>query len=212
MSRRLLAVAALASSGCAIGAGASNVGQYRARRVIDSTVCIQAAGDGCSRSVEVGRDVPARSFGGGIAGLWSTGYLQRRKGSAVGHGIVTENYYEYFRGRGGFALGGRIGIDVARGFESRWLVLAPLTLLAHAGWQWGSLYAGAGYSPLAMEKTTAEPQRSTYHADSAHALLGTRLVLREASYRFVTVNPELRYHVFGGSALIGFTANFGYHL
>lgn len=214
-----LALAALAASGCAIGAGSSNVGQWRPRRVIDSTACIQTPTGDCSRTVIIGRDLPARSFGGGLFAFGNAGYAQRRDGDAVTHGALIDGYYEYFRGRGRFAVGARVGATVGVGFERRMLFLVPVTAIAHAGGAWGEVYAGAGYAPIATESIVPEDPDdpdamtppATWHHDSVHALVGTRVILRQTYERSISVDPELRVQRFGGSTLYSLTANLGLH-
>lgn len=211
-----LALIAMAASGCAVGAGASNVGQFRPRRVVDSTVCIQAPTGDCAQTVIIGRDLPARSFGGGVFAFGSAGYAQRRDGDAVSHGALIDGYYEYFRGRGRFALGARIGATVGVGFESRLLFSVPVTAVAHVGGGWGEVYLGAGYAPIATETVLpddpdAMAPPATWHHDSVHALVGTRVILRTTYERSISVSPELRLQRFGGSTLASITANLGLH-
>jgi hypothetical protein len=204
---------ALLEAGCAFGGGSSNVGQWRAQRVVDSTACVQSENGQCQRTVAIGRDLPARSFGGGVLALGSSGYVQRRSAAEpTEHGAVFDTYYEYFRGRGRFAVGGRVGADAAL-FQSRVLFLLPVSLVLHAGGGWGSLYAGGGYSLVASEtfRGEAAPPAGFYH-DSAHVIVGTRLLLREAAFRRITANPELRFQTLGGSSLLSLTANIGIHL
>lgn len=213
---RRLALAALAVTGCAVSAGSANVGQWRARRVVDSTACLQTPDGRCARTVTIGRDLPARTFGGGRFAFGNSGYAQRRRDGAVTHGAFIDGYYEYFRGRGRFAVGGRVGATVGVGFASHLLFLVPVTAMAHAGGAWGSAYVGVGYAPVATEsEVPADPEAmappATWHHDSAHALLGARILLRQTYSQSLDVNPELRVQTLGGSTLISLTANLGLH-
>lgn len=210
------ALLALAASGCAVAAGASNIGQFRPRRVVDSTVCLQAPTGDCGKTIVIGRDVPARSFGGGLFAFGSSGYAQRRDGDAVTHGAVIDGFYEYFRGRGRFAVGARVGATVGVGFDSRLLFSVPVTAVAHVGGGWGEVYLGAGYAPIATETVVPDDPEAmtppaTWHHDSVHALVGTRVILRQTYERSITVAPELRAQRFGGSTIYNLSANLGLH-
>ena len=55
------------------------------------------------------------------------------------------------------------------------------------------------------------PPPATWHHDSAHALLGARVLLRQTYSQSLDVNPELRVQTLGGSTLISLTANLGLH-
>lgn len=217
MTRVALAtLATLALGGCAVAAGSSRIGQWRARRAVDSTACLQTPDGRCARTVVIGRDLPARSFGGGLFAFGSSGYGQRRRGDAVTHGAVIDGYYEYFRGRGRLALGGRVGASVGVGFGDRLLFTVPVSVVGYAGGAWGAAYLGVGYSPVATETDTSggpdvPAPPATWHHDSVHALLGTRVMLRETYAQAIDVNPELRAQRLGGSTVISLTANFGLH-
>lgn len=211
-----LALVALAASGCAVAAGSTKIGQWRAHRVIDSTACLQAPTGGCIRTVAIGRDVPARSFGGGLFAFGNSGYAQLRRDDDVSHGALIDGYYEYFRGRGRFALGGRLGATFGVGFDEHLLFLMPVTVVAHAGGRWGEGYVGVGYAPIATSTDTSggpdvTPPPATWYHDSFHALIGTRVLLRETYTRAISVNPELRAQTFADGVLVSVTANLGLH-
>jgi len=237
MKRVAIAILVFASA-CTIGGSSSVVGRWRARRIIDSTACVKAAlpgalpparalgpdgrppgADSCEKLVSIGRDVPARSFSTLTFTFPATGYMQRRGPDAyVGHGVSLNSYFEYIRGRGGLAIGGRIGANVGSGFDNRLSLIVPISFVAHAGGLWGSVYAGAGYSPIALEqqyvgsgdmKTTLP---ATFHHNSVHAFVGTRFWLRRTLERGFSFSPELRVETFGDSTLTSLTGNIGIHL
>ena len=230
MKRAAIAILALAS-GCTLGGSSSMVGRWRAKRIIDSTACVQnqtpgvpaqgspAAGAGsCEKLISIGRDVPARSFSSLALTFPATGYMQQRGPDGyVGHGVALNSYFEYLRGRGGFAIGGRIGADVSNGFNDRLLLLMPISVVAHAGGLWGSVYAGAGYSPVALgqqyvgqgDMRTTLP--AAFYHNSVHAFAGTRFWLTRTLERGFSFSPELRVQTFGDSTLTSLTGNIGIH-
>jgi hypothetical protein len=132
--------------------------------------------------------------------------------------VSLNSYFEYIRGRGGLAIGARIGAHAGSGFNDRLSLIMPISLVAHAGGLWGSVYAGAGYSPIALEQQyvgsgdmkTALP--ATFHHNSVHAFVGTRFWLRRTLERGFSLSPELRVETFGDSTLTSLTANVGIHL
>lgn len=219
MKRAAIAILALAS-GCTLGGSSSMVGRWRARRIIDSTACVQnQSADRCEKLISIGRDVPERSFSSLALTFPATGYMQQRGPDGyVGHGVALNGYLEYLRGRGGFAIGGRIGADLANGFNDRLLVLMPISVVAHAGGLWGSVYAGAGYSPVALtqqyvgqgDMRTTLPAVFTHN--SVHAFVGTRFWLTRTLERGFSFSPELRVETFGDSTLTSLTGNIGIHL
>ena len=218
MTRALLALALL--SGCAIGGSSSVVGRWKARRIIDSTVCLQsqAPGGGCEKVIAIGRDIPARRFSGALFAWAAPGYMQQRGSDGyVGHGLALHNYFEYYRGRGRFAIGGRIGGNVGTGFGNRMLFTTPVSVVGHLGGLWGSVYAGAGYAPIALEQQYTDDEMNPtepaiYHHDSVHGFVGTRFWLSRKLERGLTLSPEVRVDTFADSILTSFTFNFGLHL
>jgi hypothetical protein len=215
---RAAALCALLASGCAFGGSSSVVGRWRARRIVDSTACVQsqAPGGGCEKLITIGRDLPARRFSSLSLVFPATGYMQARDGGKVGHGVVLNSYFEYVRGRGGFALGARVGAEVGDGFGSRLFFLTPVSVVAHAGGLWGSVYAGAGYSPVTTEQQYTGDKAmptlpATWHHNSVHVFAGTRFWLRRTLERGLSFNPELRLETFGTSTLVSLTANIGIH-
>jgi len=215
---RTAAVCALLASGCAVGGSSSVVGRWRARRVVDSTACLQsqAPGGGCEKLITIGRDLPARRFSSLSFVFPATGYMQARTAGEVGHGVAFDSYFEYVRGRGGLALGARVGAEVGNGFGNRLFFLTPVSVVGHAGGLWGSVYAGAGYSPAAAEQqytgNEAMPTLpATWHHNSVHVFAGTRFWLRRTLERGFSFNPELRLESFGAATLASLTVNTGIH-
>ena len=203
----LVALAAGSISACAVGAGGSIVGEWRPRRVVESTACIESTPGACARVVEIGSIQPARSFGGGVVTFAAPGYAQIRSGGTVEHAFALDGSYEYLRGRGRFALAGRVGATlVLASDKSR--VVVPVTLLGHVGGGWGSVFAGIGYAPLAR---TTRDGTGTYSHDGIEALVGTRIVLKTSLGVHITVSPELRYQRVGGATITALMANLGLH-
>ena len=213
-------VLAVLVSGCAIGGSSSVVGRWKARRIIDSTACVQsqAPGGGCEKVIAIGRDIPARRFSGALFAWTSPGYMQMRSSNGdVGHGLAIHNYFEYYRGRGGYALGARLGGNIATGFGDRLLFTMPVSVVGHVGGLWGSVYAGAGYAPIAFtQQYTDDDMNPTepadYHHDSVHGFIGTRFWLTRKLERGLTLSPEVRVETLADSILTSFTFNIGAHL
>ena len=207
MSRALLFLAAL--SACAVGAGGTTVGEWRPKRVVDSTACIATGPDSCGKVIEIGSEQPARSFGGGVVAFAVPGYAQARATGASESAFVLDGSYEYLRGRGRFALACRVGLSLIDGSQHSWIAM-PVTAIGHAGGAWGSVFAGVGYAPLLTERHAGA--RATYLHDGVEGLLGTRIILRETLGRYITVSPELRYQLAGDATIVSLTANLGLHL
>lgn len=207
MSRALLLLAPLPA--CVVGAGGTTVGEWRPKRVVDSTACIATGPDTCGRVIEIGSEQPARSFGGGLFAFAVPGYAQARTGGAHESAFVLDGSYEYLRGRGRFALAGRVGLSMIDGSQHSWIAM-PVTAIGHVGGAWGSVFAGLGYAPLLTETHTGAP--TTYLHDGVEALIGTRIILRESLGRYITVSPELRYQLAGDATIVSLTANLGLHL
>jgi hypothetical protein len=215
--KRALALVAL--SGCAVGGSSSMVGRWRARRIVDSTACVQnqAPGGGCEKLITIGRDLPARRFSS-LMFVWpATGYMQQRGDAEVGHGVTFDSYFEYVRGRGGLALGARLGAEAATGFGDKLYFLTPASVVGHVGGLWGSVYVGGGYSPVALqqqyvgegEMKMALP--AEYHHNSVHAFAGTRFWLSRTLERGLSFNPEFRIQTFGDTTLTSLSGNIGLH-
>ena len=198
----------LALAGCAVGAGGTTVGEWRPKRTVESTACIERRPGVCDTVVEIGTDEPSRSFGGGVFSFAVPGYAHATTGSTGESAFVLDGSYEYLRGRGPFALAGRVGLSLIDGSVHSWVVM-PVTALAYYGGGWGSVFAGLGYAPLVAASQAHLP--TAYLHDGISALIGTRLILTESLGRYITVSPELRYQRAGDSTILALTANLGLH-
>jgi len=213
------ALVLLALSGCAVGGSGSMVGRWRARRMVDSTACVQtqAPGAGCERRITIGRDLPARRISSLMFVFPASGYMQQRGDGEVGHGAAFDSYFEYVRGRGGLALGARAGAEVGNGFGDKLYFLTPVSVVGHVGGLWGSVYVGGGYSPVSLQQQyVGEGEMKTvlpaeYHHNSVHAFAGTRFWLRRTLERGLSFNPEFRVQTFGDTTLTSLTGNIGLH-
>ena len=193
-----LVVLVFVVSGCAIGAGGSAVGEWRAKRVVESTVCVEASPGVCAKTIAIGSDQPARSFGGGILTFADPGYVYARSHGSSESAFALDGSYEYMRGRGRFALGARVGLTLIDGTQHTWRVV-PVTALGYYGGAWGALFGGLGYAPLASTSQSGMP--TTYAHDGVEALVGTRIILKETLGRLISVSPELRYQRVGDASL-----------
>lgn len=226
-----LAIVVLLATGCTVGGSSSVVGRWKAQRMIDSTACVQTQAPGampasgrpvgtagCEKLISIGRDLPARRFQSVAFTFAAPGYMQMRGPNGyVGHGDTLNSYFEYTRGRGRFALGARVGAHAPNGFDDRVFLITPVSVLAHLGGLWGSVYGGVGYSPFALEqqyvgkggmKTTLP---AVYHHNSVHAFVGTRFWLSRTLERGFSFNPEFRVDKFGDATLTSLTGNIGLH-
>jgi len=205
------ALALVALSGCAVGAGTSTVGIWRPKRVVDTTVCIEDAPGHCAQTVEVARDLPERSFGGGLFSWFNPGYM-RVDGAAVGaNRFAMDSHYEYLRGRGGLGVGLRIGGNVAIGSDSM-LYAFPVTLVGHWGFDRWSIYAGPGYTPYAGEKETMGPTTTTTSHTGFNLLAGGRVLLRAGRSNQLTLSTDVFRQYLDGVTATSVTAAFGIHL
>jgi hypothetical protein len=213
------ALVLFALSGCAVGGSSSMVGRWKARRIVDSTACLQSqapgAKAGCQKEITIGRDLPARRFQSLMFMFFAPGYIQQRDGDKVGHAFAIDSHFEYLRGKGGFAWGVRLGADIASGFEDHLYFMMPVSAVAHVGGLWGSVYAGAGYSPIALSQhydgDMKTPSEVSYYADSVHAFVGTRFWLRRDLERGLSFDPEFKVQRFDGTMLLSVTGNIGLH-
>jgi len=212
----LLAWVALATQGgCAVSAGSVNVGQWRPKRQVDTSVCFEAPSGGCKRTLEIGRDSPTRSFGGAMFSWFNPGYLRLSRAGAVSQGAAFNSSLEYLRGRGGFALGGRLGANLGSNFASQGrknFVSVPLSALAYWGYPLWSIYAGGGYTAYASAKTTVGDSSSTETLRGFHLLGGARFVLKDARNFRLSTSAELEQQYLGDSRLMTITGNVGIHL
>jgi hypothetical protein len=208
---KALALALLATGGCAIGAGTSTVGIWRPKRVVDTEVCIQEAPDHCTRTTEVARDIPERSFGGGLFSWFNPGYMHV-SGAAVGADrFALDSHYEYLRGRGGIALGLRVGANIAFASDT-YLFTMPVTLVGHWGYERFSLYGGPGYTPYANDRVTIGRVDMSTERRGFHVMAGGRVLLRAGRTNQLTASVDLFRQYLDGLVATSVTAAFGIHL
>jgi hypothetical protein len=207
--------------GCALGAGTSTVGIWRPHRAVDTDVCVQEGSDQCTKTIEVARDLPERTFGGGLLAVFDPGYAY--VSGAMGgtsHRFALDSHYEYLRGRGGVALGLRIGANLALGVAdfptksptSTMLLTVPVTAVAHWGTERFSVYGGAGYTPYATDEISDGDTTTTRRVSGFHVMAGSRAVLRTArSYR-MSVAVEVFRQYLDGMIATSATAGVGLHI
>jgi len=212
----LLACLALATQdGCAVSAGSVNVGQWRPKRQVDTRVCFEAPSGGCQKTLEVGRDSPTRSYGGAIVAWFNPGYLRASRAGVVTQAAAFNSSVEYLRGRGGFALGGRLGANLGSNFKNQGgttFFSLPLSGLAYWGYPLWSIYVGGGYTAYASAKTTLGDSSRTETWRGFHLLGGTRLVLKSARNFRLSTSAELEQQFLEGTRLMTITGNVGIHL
>jgi hypothetical protein len=212
MTARLIAASALVLAGttaCGISGGTANVGIWRPTREIDTVVCIEQAPGVCARTVEVGRDVPARSFAGGMFAWFNPGYMHVQ-GAGGAHRLALNSHYDYLRGRGAFALGGRIGGNIA--FSSSHLMFSfPTSVLGYWGTPGFSIYAGGGYTYATDNRYEDEDVVARQALHGLHALVGTRIVLRENRSTRLSVSLEGYRTHFRALTATSATYNIGLH-
>ena len=209
-------------SGCMIGGSSSVVGRWRGHREVDSTACVQnssAPGAACDKLITIARDIPPRRFTTMTFTFAAAGYAQMRgKDGYVGHGGTINGHLEYLYGKGKWAIGGRLGGNFMFGFDDRVFFTMPISGVAHLGDHWGSMYAGAGYSPVATEQQyvgegeMAMALPATFHHNGVHAFAGTRFWINRKLERGLTLNPEVRVERFGNATIFSATFNTGLHL
>lgn len=208
--RALAILVAVATSGCAIGAGTSTVGIWRPHRQIDTEVCIEDPPGRCSRTVQVARDLPARSFGGGVVAWFNPGYVNVANGVASPHRFALDSHYEYLRGRGPFALGLRIGGNLGIGLNSL-LFTTPVTLVGHFGYPRWSVYGGAGYTPYAVDKVTVNDVTMSTRMRGFNAMAGGRVMLRNGRGNQLTSNIDVIQQYLEGTVVTSVTTAIGVH-
>lgn len=208
---RLLALV-LVVGGCAIGAGTSTVGIWRPHRQVDTVVCIEDPPGRCAKTVQVARDIPARSFGGGVLAWFNPGYLRLRDSDgATRDRFALDSHYEYLRGRGGVALGVRIGANIGIGMPGSFFTL-PVTLVGHWGFPRWSLYGGAGYTPYASDNTTVNDVATTTRRDGFHVMGGGRILLRAGRDTRMTASIDVFRQYLDGTVATSATTAIGIHL
>jgi hypothetical protein len=206
--RAAVSVTALALAGCAIGAGTSTVGIWRPHRQVDTEVCIQDVPDRCTRTTEVARDLPARSFGGGVFSWFDPGYARVSGAPGGADRFAIDSHFEYLRGRGGYALGARVGANLALGWHSMLFTL-PLTVVAHWGTPRYSLYGGPGFTPYA-ENQVKDGMSS--QMSGLHVMVGGRVLLRAGRHYQLTTNVDVFRQYLDGVVATSATAALAVHL
>lgn len=210
MITRQLAIVALVCAGCALSGGTATVGIWRPQRVVDTQVCIESSPGVCAKTLEVGRDVPKRSFAGGMFAWFNPGYAFV-SGSDAQHRFVLNSQFDYLRGRGGFALGGRLGGNIALG-RKHLMFTVPVSMLGYWGYPWASVYAGGGYTPYASEKASSDGETAmTSRLHGPHLLAGTRILLRTGRAFRMSVSAEVAWQYFGELTVTSSTMNVGLH-
>ena len=201
-------------AGCALsnGSGATGVGRWRAHRDVDTIVCVEdpAAPGKCAQTFVVGRELPTRSFGGGTFSAFNTGYLRAHRPGGLAEGLTLDNSFEYLRGRGGFAVGGRIGANIGftTDLKTTYFTL-PLSVLGHWGYPQWNVYAGGGVTPYAREKLPAGEASTRRTLSGFHLLGGARVVVRRARVFQTSVGAEVGRQWLGDVGLTTITANIG---
>jgi len=209
-----LALALVMLAGCTICAGTSTVGIWRPKRVIDTDVCIQDGGGNCARTVQVARDLPERSFGGGLFSWFNPGYM-RVLGAAMGADrFALDSHYEYLRGRGGLGVGLRIGANIAFG-SGAMMYSMPVSLVGHWGFERFSLYAGPGYTPYSADKVNTKPGAiTTMEVDRRgfNVMAGGRVLLKAGRRYQLTTSVDVFRQYLDDVVATSVTAAFGIHL
>ncbi len=206
--RLVLVVLAGLAGGCVIGTETAMVGVWRPQRKVDTEVCIEEAPGRCTRTVQVARDLPARSFGGGTLGLFAPGYVHVANAAASRHRFALDTHYEYLRGRGPFALGVRVGGNLAIGSDAQAFTL-PVTLVGHWGGPRLSFYAGAGFTPVGREWATVNDVRTSTNLYGLNVLGGARALLRPGRTNQLTTSLVLTHQALGDVSLTSVTAALG---
>jgi len=201
---------AVAASGCAIGAGTSTVGIWRPKRVVDTEVCIEETPGRCARTTLVARDVPARSFGGGLVSWFNPGYVQVRGSDGGAHRFALDSHVEYLRGRGAFALGVRVGANIGFGLHDL-LFAMPVSVVGHWGYPRFSLYGGTGYTPYAVDRVTVADTSMSTRLHGFHVMGGGRVLLRAGRANQMTAGIDVFRQYLGGVVATSATAAIGLH-
>lgn len=207
MTRGAAKYVLLVLTGCTVGAGTSTVGIWRPKRVVDTEVCIQEQPGRCTRTTEVARDLPERSFGGGLFSWFNPGYMRVDGATRAPDRFALDSHYEYLRGRGGLGLGARIGANIALGSDAMLFTL-PVTLVGHWGFERFSVYGGPGYTPYATDRLgMASIERRGFHV-----MAGGRVLLKAGRQTQLTASVDTFRQYLDGMVATSVTAAFGIHL
>jgi hypothetical protein len=117
----LVALVAIAQTGCALGFGSSYVGQWRAHEEIDFNACLEDESGRCVEEKQMVRQVPERKFWGfmmnfPVGGLGAVYYDDSTK---RGFAPRFDTSLELLRGSGKYAFGVRTGITFDNAFAAR---------------------------------------------------------------------------------------------
>jgi hypothetical protein len=181
---------------------------------VDTVVCFEDTAGACRKTLAVARDIPARSFAGGMVSFASPGYFRARSGDTTVHALALNNSFDYLRGRGGFALGARVGANAATDFgrERHTFFSLPLSLLGYWGYPAFDLYAGGGYTPYASVKTRRDDTASRRTRQGFQLLVGARVVLRSARNFRISAGLEGQQQFLNDASWTSVTGNLGLHL
>ena len=202
------AVAVAVSGGCVLS-GQATVGAWRAGRQIDTVVCIEESPEGCRETVNVGRELPARSFREGGIKLFSPGYTRLSRGQTTQHYVAINSHVEYLRSRGALAVGGRVGAHVSVQ-RSRTLVSAPASAIGYAIMPRAALYAGVGYAPWAQfNEAISQYERRSTRLHGVHVLVGGHIIIESRVASKTTFGVELTRQDLGELSVTTLTAHLG---
>lgn len=204
-------LALIATGGCALGVGTSNVGIWRPQRVVDTNVCIRDPAGGCKIVRQVADDMPARSFGGGLIAWTNPGYAHVSGVAGGSDRFALDSHIEYLRGRSGLAAGVRVGANLGVAAHAL-LLTVPVTAVAYWGYPRFSLYGGAGYTPYAVNQAKLGDATVSRHLRGFHVMAGGRVVLRNApSYR-INAGVDVFRQYLGGPIATSVTGAIGLNL
>ncbi len=214
--KALVVICLVAASGCAIGAGTSTVGIWRPHREVDTEVCFEAkspdndSGGSCARTVEVARDIPARSFGGGLIAWFNPGFVHVENSDGAPNRFALDSHYEYLRGRGPYALGVRVGANLGISLHSL-LFTVPVSVVAHWGYPRFSLYGGTGYTPYASDSATVNDQKMSRDLHGFHVMGGGRVLLKAQRSTQMTLSVDVFRQYLQGVVATSATTAIGLH-
>lgn len=194
------ALAMLVLTGCGVGGGTTTVGIWRPKHVVETEVCIRDRRDKCARTVEVAHDDPARSFAGFMLSWVLPGYMHLSGPDGASKLFVLDNHVEYLRGRGGAAVGLRVGYNFALGSGHSVMDL-PISVLGHLGGETWSVYAGPGYTPYFSDKADNDDgvTTTTTTHQGFNLMAGGQLLLKRNRWSRLTANVALQQHFISGN-------------
>ena len=178
-------------SACGFGVGSAYVGQWRAHEEVAFEVCIEDEQARCKATKQVKRQVPERSFWGLTLDIPSMGASFNNIDGVSSRAFRVEPSIGFLKGRGRWALGGRIGVLVNA--SDRSLVSVPFMALGHLNLsQRFSVYGGAGISPYSSLGSAQEDGPSSVTHTAGRALAGLQIVNNRARKEtFILWNIEV---------------------